>query len=496
MPDIHEPTPAEVAEISARVWAPHAFAEWASDGAWLPYTYLAYIGERIGRAVVRGGARIIINAPFRHGKSELGSFWTPTWYVNCLPHKRVSMCSAEKGMVTEIGRRVRNELETNEQCWTTLSPDSTAAGRWNTPEGGGMICAGVGGSIIGRGMDLGIIDDVHKNWDEANSPERRKQIVDWFMSTFYSRREPNASIIIIMTRWHAADLAGWLIEEHADDWEVLSFPAIAEKNDLIGRKPGEALCPERFDIHELMKTKAATYNHMWEALYQQNPQSVSSSRVYHKFKQGVNIAPVELTKGSPIDLSLDFNVNPGMHASIGQHWTMTDRFTSVHEIHGPRMRIGPCIDEFVRRFGKQIGKGKAYPMVNVYGDATGDSDNVVTTHTCYTMVKRALDKAGIPHKISHPRRNPPLISSIEATNSALEEINDDGKAVWLINKRCGLLTRDLRELQATENDTINKSDQKKGHMSDAERYRINRVRPIRDPLSQPKGKFGYGTKPR
>lgn len=78
------------------------------------------------------------------------------------------------------------------------------------------------------------------------------------------------------TRWHAEDLAGKVLAQasdpKADQWEHVNFPAIAEQHDILGRQPGEALFPERYDLAELNRRR----NNMerpfwWEALYQQHP---------------------------------------------------------------------------------------------------------------------------------------------------------------------------------------------------------------------------------
>ena len=54
-------------------------------------------------------------------------------------------------------------------------------------------------------------------------------------------------------------------------WTEIRLPAIAEDNDPIDRKPGEALCPERFNIKELLKIRDQIGPQLFDAMYQQNP---------------------------------------------------------------------------------------------------------------------------------------------------------------------------------------------------------------------------------
>ena len=242
---------------------PYTFAEVASGGRWLPYKHLKIISDAIVGVLPKGGRLVVSIAP-RHGKSELISKWLPTWYLDTYPNRRVILASYEADFAAHWGRQVRNWYENNQhQTNVRLRSDSNAADRWETTQGGSMITAGIGGAFTGRGGDLLIIDDPVKNWSEALSPTHRRKVVDWFLSTFYTRAEPGATIIVLMTRWHEQDLVGYLLKEHSDPWQELKMPAINEA--------GEALCPERFPIETLRSIQKSLGSVMWESLYQQNP---------------------------------------------------------------------------------------------------------------------------------------------------------------------------------------------------------------------------------
>ena len=127
-----------------------------------------------------------------------------------------------------------------------LMEDSKAKNKFDTPEDGGMITAGVSGTITGEGGRLIIIDDPLKNWAEAMSANTREKMKDWFTSTLETRLEPGGTVILLMTRWHNDDLAGFLLgdEYEGDPFTEIWLPALAEDEDPMGRKPGEALCPK------------------------------------------------------------------------------------------------------------------------------------------------------------------------------------------------------------------------------------------------------------
>ena len=129
-----------------------------------------------------------------------------------------------------------------------------------------MVSSGISGSITGKGADLMIIDDPVKNRQEADSITYRDRVWNEWKSTLATRLHPNASVVIVLTRWHEDDLAGRLINEEAGRWKLLNFPAIAEgsaegSDDLLGRAEGEALWPERYGVKELEEKKDNNRQH-------------------------------------------------------------------------------------------------------------------------------------------------------------------------------------------------------------------------------------------
>lgn len=256
------------------------FAETASRGAWYPYDWLVPVAQAVHRALIEGNARIVINAPPRHGKSELLAHWVSTWFLDWYPEKRIILGSHGDEFAAEWGTKVRSDFEENKEfSRTRISPHRRRNNNWMTHEGGGMRSVGVGGSVVGRGGDLVIITDPHKNWKETQSATRRKEVWDWFNGDIYSRLEPNGSIIVEHTRWHERDLTGYLLEEHEDKWMHIRLPALAEVDDLLERVEGKELCVERFTKERLEHIKRTIGTFMFACLYQQRPAPLSGGHV-------------------------------------------------------------------------------------------------------------------------------------------------------------------------------------------------------------------------
>jgi predicted phage terminase large subunit-like protein len=227
------------------------------------------IAEKL-EAVERGEIkRLMILMPPRHGKSELASRRFPAWFLGRNEDKQIIAASYNSDLANDFGREVRNIVgspEFSALFSTALSEDSRAANRWHTNGGGMYVAAGVGTAVTGRGADILLIDDPFKDREEADSELRRQRVWDWYTSTAYTRLMPGGAIVLINTRWHDDDLSGKLLEaqeEGGDKWDVLSLPAINERE--------EALWPEWYSIERLEQIKAVLPARDWNSLYQQNP---------------------------------------------------------------------------------------------------------------------------------------------------------------------------------------------------------------------------------
>ena len=255
---------------------PATLAVTVSRGRWMTVRHLDHLDLKVTTAINRGGGRLIVAMPPRHGKSEYCSKYLPAWFVGKWPNKRVMLGSYEADFASQWGRRARNVLEEFGSLFSVaVSSDSSAANRWGVQgHDGGMQTAGVGGPFTGKGADLLIIDDPIKGFEEAASQTIRDKTWEWWLQNAYTRLEPRATAIIVATRWHEDDLTGRVLEltkDGGEQWEVIRFPAIAEESDALGRQPGEPLWEARYPVAELERIRSTLGPHRFGALYQQNP---------------------------------------------------------------------------------------------------------------------------------------------------------------------------------------------------------------------------------
>lgn len=216
--------------------------------------------------------RLIFCMPPQEGKSERVSRRFPAWLLKHDGSLRIGLVSYEKETAVRWGRVVKRDLA-HELLEVALLEDSQAAGRWETFDGGGMYCVGVGGPLTGRPVDVLIVDDPFKDRAQAESPVYRQRVWDWWESVGKLRLSPRGIVVVILTRWHEDDLAGRLLDQEPGQWRIVRIPAIAEDDDdILGRREGEEMVSAQGRAKGYFYGLKATLNpYTWLSLMQQRP---------------------------------------------------------------------------------------------------------------------------------------------------------------------------------------------------------------------------------
>ena len=266
---------------------------------WRPYlTQLAALLDQVAAGQLD---RLMVFAPPRHGKSEMVSRLFSAYYLTRYPERWVGLNSYAAELSYTFSRNARDYYT---RAGGSLRDDAFAVKQWETGKGGGLWAAGVGGPITGKGFHLGIIDDPVKNAEDAASLVIRAKQWDWYQSTFYTRQEPAAAIVVIQTRWHEDDLSGRLLAADVDEpegWRVVHLEAVKEAEppdypmtcvvEPDGRRAGEALNPARYPAEKLARIRGRVGEYYWSALYQQRPRPRSGSMFKREWFEVVGDAP-------------------------------------------------------------------------------------------------------------------------------------------------------------------------------------------------------------
>lgn len=226
--------------------------------------------------------RLIVTMPPRAGKSQLVSRLFPAWILGRDPYKHMILATYNDTFACDFGRDVRGIMQSDsykQVFGEVLRRGNASADRLQTKDGGMGVFVGAGGSITGRGADFLLLDDVIKGREDADSPAQREKLWGWFLDVAMTRlMDVGARVCIVMTRWHEDDIVGRLIDpenpcyikEEAAKWKVLNLPALAERDDPLGREEGESIWPERF-TREYYEEARRQNPRGFSALYQGRP---------------------------------------------------------------------------------------------------------------------------------------------------------------------------------------------------------------------------------
>lgn len=208
--------------------------------------------------------KVCLSLPPRHAKTVTilrGLNW---W----LRHEPADTCAYYSYSDTQARSKSRLCREWAIAAGLSVDGRSKSVGEWRTIQGGGLLAGGLRSGLTGQGVSgLFIVDDPIKNREEADSLLVRDRVEESFNEVVFTRLE-GASVLVVHTRWHEDDLIGRLALK---GWEVINIPAIAEENDYLGRVPGEALWPSRFDLAELDDIRREIGEWSFAALYQGRP---------------------------------------------------------------------------------------------------------------------------------------------------------------------------------------------------------------------------------
>lgn len=230
---------------------------------------------------------LMVFMPPQHGKSELSTRRLPSMKLGRNPDAKLAVIAYNHTIAAKFNRDVQRIIDSPE--YGNLFPGTrlnqanirTVTGQYlrNADEfeivghSGSLVSTGVGGSLTSRTVDMLIMDDLYKDAQDAWSQTIRDNVLDWYLTVANTRLHNDSQRLLVFTRWHEDDLAGYLLENEPGDWEVVVFEAI--KTDRIStpgdpRTNGEPLWPQKHKLEKLEKIRKQN-NIVFESLYQQNP---------------------------------------------------------------------------------------------------------------------------------------------------------------------------------------------------------------------------------
>lgn len=240
---------------------------------------------------------VLIMAPPRYLKSEIFSRLLPAYYLLRFPSRTFALTSHAAHLAWELAESARENFV---RAGGKLSPETQAKARWQTAaadasgQQGEMWANGMGGGIIGKGFNLGGVDDpIHP--DHAFSWTYRKKFETWWENTWLRAREPQAQMFFVMQRLAMEDPIEYLMKQEVEHggkfalhWHVVCLDEVHSKDPLgrwsgpqglppsctlepDAREVGQILSPSRFSREEVMERQNQSTPLVVAAQRQQRP---------------------------------------------------------------------------------------------------------------------------------------------------------------------------------------------------------------------------------
>lgn len=300
--------------------------------------------DRLSKLKDQKRQRIMIFQPPQTGKSEIVSRNLPAWLLGTNPDLRIILASYSADLATGFNRENQKIMIDDiyadifpgtylntKRVVTGNNPKRTANYFEVVDNRGYMFSVGVGGSTTGKSADVFIIDDPIKDWKQAYSSTQRKAVIDWYNSVAQTRMSLDGHVIVMNTRWHEADIAGYLLEQaerdpEATQWEVISLPMAGDpdskyKHIKDTRAHGDPLWPEfKGDRATMLEIRKSVGERVWAALYQQTPRI-----------EGGNIIKGQWLR---YYAQLPFDINKIPPHKIVQSWDLTFKETGTSYVVG------------------------------------------------------------------------------------------------------------------------------------------------------------------
>ena len=290
------------------------------------------------------------------------------------PAVRILIANATYQMAKTFLSQIKAHLTKNEAFKDLYGDFSRGADKWSeaaitvTPPGttfdekilekkeATVTIFGVGGNLVGQHYDLIVLDDV-VNRENIGTKEQIEKII-LFYKDCLDLLEPTGHILIIGTRWHFADLYGWVL----DDPEIKKDFDVMVRQAYVGEwGRGELLFPSKFSwqvLEELKRQKGSTE---FNAQYMNNPidaEDADFRRIWFKYYEDIDTKGLQLNYFTTIDPAISSEKSADFSAIVTVGVDKENNMyvvNLVREHFNPKELIDKIIDVYQTYYPISVG---------------------------------------------------------------------------------------------------------------------------------------------
>jgi len=257
--------------------------------------------------------KLMVTMGPQHGKSEGSTRRLPAYILGRNYDAKIAIASYNATFAEEFNTDIQKIIDSeayhkvfpetclNESNVVTISGTAKRNSRkFEIVNHRGFLKAvGRGGALTGSPVDIMIMDDLYKDYEEGNSPIVRESVWNWYKTVVKTRLHNDSQELIVFTRWHEDDLIGKLEEINnvvtvnslddinrinPSDWVKINFEAIKDSDptEIDPREKDTPLWPEKHSLSKLRETRDLGEDE-FSCLYQGDPTD-SSGLLYGVFE--------------------------------------------------------------------------------------------------------------------------------------------------------------------------------------------------------------------
>ena len=271
--------------------------------------------------------KLMITMPPQVGKSEASSRKLPSFIFGLFPDKKIAIGSYSSDIAEGFNRDNQRIIDSPEYRkifpYTTLNGSNNISASSSYQRNstvfdivdhkGWLRVVGINTGLTSKTVDVMIMDDVYKSYEEGNSPIIRDKTWSWYTSVVRPRMHNNSQEIMVFTRWNEDDLIGriseketvidaktWADIENAPPraWIKINFPAIQDREpcELDPRQKGEVLWEDMHSLDSILEQKELDPI-QFDCLYQGQPESQEGFLYGTKWKTYKSIEDIGISVG-------------------------------------------------------------------------------------------------------------------------------------------------------------------------------------------------------
>lgn len=208
--------------------------------------------------------KLMISVPPQHWKSTISSQRFPLFAHTKDKYLNIWLASYSADLSATQLAKARQIIDSEQfkNLFKDFELIKDTSNEYITKEWGWLVAVWVWWPLTWKPIDLGIIDDVHKDRAEYESPTIRNKVWDWYTSVFLSRLHKDSKQVLVMTRWGEDDLFWRILELEWEEWTVINIPVEFEDTTIF---------PERFPLDFIQQKRKVMWERDYQSLYMWDP---------------------------------------------------------------------------------------------------------------------------------------------------------------------------------------------------------------------------------